>query len=157
MQMWKAHDHIDFDFIDVQLPTALESTNEAYIKSRCRERLKMASTYILLIGQDTRYKYRYVLWEAEVAIERGCRLIGVNIDGWRFMNPGTCPPMFRNTDALFVPFSSRVVGYTIERFTKPSPPENADFHWDDVVYQGMNYIIEGQTARLPPRLNPYAR
>lgn len=70
MLMWKAHDHIDFDFCDVQLQDALNSTNEQYIKQRCRERLDMAGTYILLIGQDTRYKHQYVLWETEVAIEK---------------------------------------------------------------------------------------
>jgi hypothetical protein len=49
----------------------------------------MAGTFALLIGNDTRFKEQYVLWEAEVAIEKGCRLIGVNLDDWRVMNPST--------------------------------------------------------------------
>lgn len=49
MQMWKAHGHIEFDFCDCQLQSAVNSTDEGYIKRRCRERLEMAGTYILLI------------------------------------------------------------------------------------------------------------
>jgi hypothetical protein len=156
MLMWKAHDHIDFDFCDVQLQNALNSTNEQYIKQRCRERLDMAGTYILLIGQDTRYKHQYVRWETEVAIEKGCRLIGVNIDNWRFMNPATCPPVFQHVDALFVPFSSRIVAHTIERFTPPQPSERTYRHWDDAIYRDNGYTLDGMTARLPPPANPYA-
>jgi hypothetical protein len=43
----------------------------------------MASTFVMLIGEDTRYKHKYVRWEAEVAIEKKCRLIGVNLDNSR--------------------------------------------------------------------------
>lgn len=34
----------------------------------------------MLIGEDTRYKYKYVLWEAEVAIEKDCTIIAVNLE-----------------------------------------------------------------------------
>jgi hypothetical protein len=40
----------------------------------------MAGKYVLLIGKDTKNKYKYVRWEAEVAIEKGCTIIGVNLD-----------------------------------------------------------------------------
>src|ERR1035438_6919147 len=53
MCAWKAHENIDFDFCDCQLQTAINSDKEAYIKTRCRERLQMAGTYVLLIGGDT--------------------------------------------------------------------------------------------------------
>ena len=77
MRAWKEHDHIDFNFTDCQLEYALHSDDEDYIKRKCRERIKLVGTYIMLIGQDTRYKYKFVKWEAEVAIEQGCRIIGV--------------------------------------------------------------------------------
>ena len=91
MLAWKAHEKIDFDFCDCQLRSELNSENEQYIKRRCRERINMAGTYVLLIGADTRYKHKYVRWEAEVAREKGCRVIGVNLDGWRRINDATWP------------------------------------------------------------------
>lgn len=83
MQAWKAHEHIDFNFCDCQLQNDLNSEDENYIKQKCRERINMAGTYIMIIGLDTRAKHKYVRWEAEVALEKECRIIGVNLDGWR--------------------------------------------------------------------------
>src|SRR5262245_6019484 len=41
MLAWKAHEHIDFNFCDCQLPDAIDSENESYIKRVCRERIDM--------------------------------------------------------------------------------------------------------------------
>jgi hypothetical protein len=60
MLAWKAHEHIDFNFTDCQLEQQLNSEDESYIKRKCRERIFMAGTYIMLIGTDTRSKHKYV-------------------------------------------------------------------------------------------------
>src|SRR5437773_9253411 len=86
MTAWKEHEHIDFNFADCQLTDELNSEDENYIKRRCRERINMAGTYIMLIGTDIRSKHTYVRCEAEVALEKGCRVIGVNLDRWRRIN-----------------------------------------------------------------------
>ena len=83
MLAWKAYEHIDFDFADCRLQNEVRSEDEAYIKSKSRARIQMAGTFVKLIGADTRYKYKYVEWEAEVALEKKCRIIGVNLDSWR--------------------------------------------------------------------------
>src|SRR4051812_23094211 len=79
MRAWKAQENIDFNFYDLQLEEAIDSTDEAYIKRVCRAKLNRAGTYMLLIGADTQYKTTYVKWEAQVAIENECRLIAVNL------------------------------------------------------------------------------
>ena len=83
MQGWKAHEDIDVDFADCQLDRAVDSDNEQYIKSVCRKHLQRAGTFVQLIGEDTARKHKYVRWEAEVAIEKECRIIAVNLDDWR--------------------------------------------------------------------------
>jgi hypothetical protein len=72
MQAWKEHKDIDFNFADCQLNDEIWSEDEQYIKAKCRARINMAGKYILLIGEDTRSKHKYVRWEAQVAIEKGC-------------------------------------------------------------------------------------
>src|SRR5262249_23252489 len=114
MLAWKGHEHIDFDFCDCQLRNELNSEDENYIKRKCRERINMAGTYVMLIGQDTRSKHKYVRWEAEVALEKACRVIGVNLDGWRRINEQTCPPVVRGVGAVFIPFSPHIVAYALE-------------------------------------------
>lgn len=135
MQAWKANEHIDFDFIDCQLNIEVKSEDEYYIKRKCRERINASGTYAILIGEDTRYKYKYVRWEIEVAIEKGCRLIGINIDNSRFVND-RCPPIMRNKGAIFVPFSPRIVAHALQNYSK-NP--NDDYHYKDHVYQSLGY------------------
>jgi MTH538 TIR-like domain (DUF1863) len=136
MQAWKANEHIEFNFTDCQLGSEINSENEAYIKSKCRERINMAGTFAVLIGQDTRSRHKYVRWEMEIAIEKKCRIIGINLDGSKRMLDSTCPPIIRNIGAIFVPFSPKIVAYTLENY-KMNP--NYNYHYEDEVYTQLGY------------------
>jgi MTH538 TIR-like domain (DUF1863) len=136
MQAWKANEHIEFNFTDCQLGSEINSENEAYIKSKCRERINMAGTFAVLIGQDTRSRHKYVRWEMEIAIEKKCRIIGINLDGSKRMLDSTCPPIIRNIGAIFVPFSPKIVAYTLENY-KMNPNDN--YHYKDEVYTQLGY------------------
>jgi hypothetical protein len=134
MKAWKKNENIDFDFRDCQLQDEINSENEAYIKSKCRQRIMMASKYVLLIGEDTRYKYKYVRWESEIAIEKGCTIIGVNLDGSRQMVERTCPPVIIDIGAIFVAFSPKIIKYAIEKY-KMNTSKN--YHYPDEVYRKL--------------------
>lgn len=132
MLAWKAHEHIDFDFTDCQLQSELNSEDESYIKRKCRARIGMAGTYILLIGADTRSKHKYVRWEAEIAIEKGCRIIGVNLDKARAMVSETCPPIIRGIGAVFVAYSPRIIAYALKNFRMGEQGKN--YRYPDTIY-----------------------
>lgn len=136
MQAWKAHEHIAFNFTDCQLTTEINSEDEYYIKRRCRERINMAGTYIMLIGEDTRFKYKYVRWEAEVALEKKCTIIGVNLDRARRINRSLCPPVIRDIGAVFVAFSPRIVAHAIGRYQMH---DRGDYYYDDEIYRNLGY------------------
>ena len=136
MLAWKANDHIDFNFADCQLTQEINSENETYIKRKCRERIGMAGTFISLIGDDTRSKHKYVRWEMEVALEKGCRIIGVNLDGARQMVQKTCPPIIRDIGAVFVPFSPQIVAYAIDNFKMH---DEGNWHYPDTIYKKLGY------------------
>lgn len=136
MLAWKANEHIDFNFTNCQLGSEINSENEAYIKSKCRERINMAGTFAVLIGQDTRSKHKYVRWEMEVAIEKKCRIIGINLDKSRRVVDATCPPIIRNIGAIFVPFSPKIVAYALENY-KMHPDD--DYHYNDHIYTQLGY------------------
>ena len=137
MQAWKQNQHIDFNFTDCQLSSEINSENEQYIKRKCRGRINMAGKYVLLIGQDTKSKHKYVRWEAEVAIEKGCTIIGVNLDGSRSMQRNTCPPIIREIGAIFVPYSPKIIAYAIENYQMPN--DNDYYHYKDHVYKSLGY------------------
>jgi hypothetical protein len=136
MQAWKANTKIDFNFTDVQLAREIDSNNEPYIKQRCRERIDMAGTFIQLIGEDTRWKYKYVRWEAEVAIENGCRIIGVNLDSGREVDIKTAPAVIRDIGAIFVPFSPNIIAYTLENYQMH---DSGNWHYKDHIYKQLGY------------------
>ena len=137
MQAWKANNHIDFNFADCQLNSALNSQNEPYIKRKCRERIKMAGKYVMLIGKDTKSRHKYVRWEAEIAIKKGCTIIGVNLDGARHMVRDTCPPIIRDIGAIFVPFSPKIVAYAIEHYDMHD--DSHHYHYKEHIYTSLGY------------------
>lgn len=134
MQAWKANEHIDFNFTDCQLSSEINSENEIYIKSKCRERINMAGTFAVLIGQDTRSKHKYVRWEIEVAIKKECRIIGINLDGSRRVIDSTCPPIIKDIGAIFVPFSPKIIAYALGEYSMHS---KGDFYYDDAIYTSL--------------------
>lgn len=138
MCAWKNNSKIDFNFADCQLSQELNSENEVYIKKKCGERINMAGTFISLIGQDTKSKHKYVRWELEVALEKGCRIIGVNLDGSRRMNPNTCPKIIQDVGAIFVPFSPQIIAYALENYQMNN---NGNWYYNDFVYQNLGYEI----------------
>lgn len=136
MQAWKANEHIDFNFADCQLNNEIHSENEAYIKRKCRERIDMAGTFVALIGQDTRSKHKYVRWEMEVAREKGCRIIGVNLDRSRQMVDATCPPIIKDIGAIFVPFSPKIVAHALASWKMEA---KGNWHYKDEFYRQLGY------------------
>ena len=138
MKAWKENEHIDFDFVDCQLDGELNSEDEGYIKKKCRERINMAGKYVMLIGEDTKNKHKYVRWEAEVAIEKGCAIIGVNLDGSRQMEDQICPAVIKNIGAIFVPFSPQIIQYAIENYKMK---ESDDYNYKPEVYKKLGYDI----------------
>lgn len=156
MCAWKAHEHIDFDFADFQLDLAINSEDETYIKRVCRNKIVRADTYALLIGQDTYTKTTFVKWEVEVAIEKGCRLIGINLNNSRFKDY-LCPLFFADRGAMFVPFSSRIVAKALEWYPPPRNPSLLDdWIFFDNFYTSLGYTLNGNSAVLPPPPNPFA-
>jgi hypothetical protein len=137
MTAWKANAKMDFNFADVQLEQELDSENEEYIKRKCRERIGLASRFIMLIGQDTRSKHKYVRWEADVAIEKNCIIIGVNLDGSRQINHNTCPPIIRDIGAMFIPFSPKIVAHALENYATPGDSKN--YEYKASVYRQLGY------------------
>ena len=150
MCAWKAHDDLDFNFADFQMDEAINSQNPRDIKSVCEAKIRRADTFILLIGDDTWKKTEDVQAEVEVAIEKGCRLIGVNLNNSRAKDR-LCPYFFANKGALFIPFSSRILVKALQW----EPKTSDDWYFHDQVYVNLGYQLVGNTAVLPEPPIPF--
>jgi hypothetical protein len=156
MMMWNANEHIDFNFKDFQIEEKINSKNPAYIRSVCAAKIRRVDTFILLIGNDTWTKAEFVQPEVEAAIEKECRLIGMNLNDVRFKD-WLCPWFFANKGALFIPFSSRIGAHALTWNKRPSNPALPDdWSFFDQAYTQLGYQLVGDTAVLPPPPNPFA-
>ena len=151
MCAWKAHEHIEFNFADFQLDEAINSQTPSYIKSICAAKVRRADTFVLLIGSDTYTKTVFVKDEVAVAVEKGCRLIGANLNNCR-MKDGLCPEFFANVGALFVPASSRILA---EALAWQKQANESWYYFFDEAYARLGYQLIGDTAVLPPAPNPF--
>ena len=152
MCAWKAHEHIDFNFADFQLDEAINSQTPYYIKSACAAKVRRADTFVLLIGNDTYAKTVFVKGEVEAAVEKGCRLIGANLNNCRFKDE-LCPNFFANVGALFVPFSCRIIAEALTWQPQGTFPW---YYFLDEVYTRLGYQLIGTTAVIPQAPNPFA-
>lgn len=136
MKAWKVNTRFDFNFADFQIEKAINSENEEYIKSLIRKRINMSGTFISLIGADTKNKHKFVRWEMEVALEKKCRIIGVNLNGSRVFDDLLCPPILKDKGAIFLPFSPTIIAYALENFQKE---EESNWYYGDNVYKELGY------------------
>jgi hypothetical protein len=83
-----------------------------------------------------RYKHKYVCWELEVVIEKGCRIIAVNLDSARTMVEHMCPSLLISAGAIVVPFSAKIVLYALEIFSKMSAK---NYYYGDDIYKKLGY------------------
>ncbi|WP_207434916.1 TIR domain-containing protein [Sabulibacter ruber] len=140
MRGWNNNRNIDFNFDDAHelKPLTYRAQDEIYIKTRLRERLKQTDQVILLIGESTKFLYKYVRWELELAIELNLPIIAVNLDKTRVQNPSLCPAIIRTyPKTVYVAFRSKIIQYALDNF--PSFIRNykgneTRWHYPDEVY-----------------------
>ena len=122
MQAWKQNDRTAFNFFDAHdINTALDTSTEETIKRRLSERLSNARIVASLIGERTRYLYKFVRWELEQAVSRGIPVIGVNLNGGRFQDTNLCPPVLRDELVVYISFQPVILQYALENW----PAEHA--------------------------------
>lgn len=119
MKAWKKNDNTSFNFHDAHdINTALDSSTEETIKRKLRERLNNSKAFILLVGESTRYLYKFVKWEIEQAISLGLPIIVVNLNGLRNNDRQKCPPLLNEHLAVHVSFNQNIIEYALDNWPR---------------------------------------
>lgn len=117
MRAWKQNDRTDFNFFDAHdINTARDTSSETTIKRRLRERLANAKVFVSLIGEKTRYLYKFVRWELEQGLALDLPMIGVNLNGKRSQDPARCPPVIRDALVVYVSFQPAILQHALENW-----------------------------------------
>ncbi|MDY6965640.1 MAG: TIR domain-containing protein [Halobacteriota archaeon] len=117
MQAWKQNDNVPFDFYNAHdLNRARETSTEESIKAQLAERLRNTKVFVILIGENTRYLYKFVRWEIEQSIKKDLPIIAVNLNGKKSMDADRCPPLLRDALAVHIRFNAKIMQYALENW-----------------------------------------
>lgn len=117
MLAWKQKEGINFNFYDAHsLNYARDDSQVESIKRQLRERLLGTSVFIVLIGESTRYLYRFVRWEIEQAISLDLPIICVNLNGVRSEDENRCPPLLKENLSIHVSFNASIIQHALENW-----------------------------------------
>lgn len=142
MTAWKQNDNIPFNFYDAHdLNSARDSSLEQSIKNKLAERLRNSKVFVLLVGERTRYLYKFIRWEIEQAITREMPIIVINLNGKRSMDKNRCPPLLADALAIHVSFNPSILQYALE-------------HWPD---SDATYRAEKKSGPYYYKVEVYAR
>lgn len=143
MQAWKHNKNIEFNFFNVHdLNPNPSLISEISIKRQLRERFKNTKVFILLVGANTRYLYKYVRWEINEAIEQDLPIIVVNISKKRKLDEDLCPPIIRNKLAIHISFNIAIVQYALDNWPDSHKQhrkngEDGAYYYESNVYRNM--------------------
>ena len=142
MKAWKQNDNIAFDFYDAHDINMIYDSSEASIKAGLQERFRNSKAFVLLVGDHTKYLYKYVRWEIEQAIKRDLPCIVVNINGKRSMDSALCPALMREHLAIHISFNARILQYALEHWPqsaeeKKRAGKTGAFYYPDEVYKRL--------------------
>lgn len=143
MRAWTQSDHTEFNFYDAHdLKQARDTSLESSIKRSLRDRILNSKIFVVLIGENTRYLYKFVRWEIEQAISLDLPIIVVNLNGLRQMDENRCPPLLRSHLCVHISFNAAILQHALEGWSSYYPTAKQDgktgpFYYNSAVYQRL--------------------
>jgi len=117
MCAWKQNEGIAFNFYNAHdLSSARDTSLEESIKRQLRMRLSNSKVFVILIGSQTRYLFKFVRWEMEQALSLALPIIAVNLNGLRQQDTNRCPPIIKDTLAIHISFNAGILQYALENW-----------------------------------------
>ena len=143
MKAWRQNDNTYFNFYDAHdLNTARDSSQEESIKRQLRVRFQHTKTFVILIGQSTRYLYKFVRWEMEQALALDLPIIGVNLNGSRYQDTERCPPIIRDKLAIHISFNAAILQHALENWPGQyiifkRQRQSGPYHYKESLYETL--------------------
>lgn len=143
MRAWKENDEIAFDFQNAHdLNNLRGGSSEETIKAKLRERLANTKVFIVLVGDKTRYLYKFVRWEIEYAIEKDIPIIVSNLNGLRKMDDTLCPPILREELAIHISYGPNIINFALNNWVLWHPKHRSNnktgaFYYEDSIYESI--------------------
>lgn len=117
MQAWRKVDGSSFGFYDAHdINNLMPYSSEETIKSKLRERMMNTKVFVLLVGDNTKYLYKFVRWEIEQAIKREKPIIVVNLNGKKSKDGDLCPKILDDVLSVHISFNKKAIIHAVEKW-----------------------------------------
>jgi hypothetical protein len=114
---WSSNDKFDFTFYNAHdLNSARDSSTEESIKRQLRERFQNSKLFVLLVGESTKYLYKFVQWEIETALKLELPIIVINLNKKRSRDENRCPAILRDALAIHISYEMNIIEYAIKNW-----------------------------------------
>lgn len=114
---WSNNDRFDFNLLDAHdINTARDTSTEETIKLRLKERFYNSKAFVLLVGESTKYLYKFVKWEIETAIKLDLPIIVINLNKKRSRDEDRCPAIVRDELAMHISFEMNIIDFAISKW-----------------------------------------
>lgn len=142
MRGWAAADWVDFGFDDVHKERPIpDGMGEVATKRRLEKRMFGSDAVVLLVGESTRYLYRYVRWELELALDLQLPIIAANLNKLRVIDPALCPPIIRDEYVVHIAYKARMLNHALEsfpaEFARRAPSARGPRSYSRAVYRSL--------------------
>lgn len=143
MQAWKYNDNISFNFYDAHdLNNLMSGSNEETIKRKLAERLSNTKLFILLVGNSTKFLYKFVRWEIEQAINKNIPIIVVNLNGKKNKDNDLCPAILNENLAVHVSYNQKIIQYAMNNWIQSDIEyrkngKTGAYYYKDSVYSDL--------------------
>ncbi|MBU3015660.1 TIR domain-containing protein [Poseidonibacter lekithochrous] len=117
MTAWKENNSIDFNFHNAHdLNNLRDGSLEDTIKRKLRERMINTKQVLVLVGDNTKFLYKFVRWEIDIAISMDIPIIAVNLNKINGSHKMTPPILKKTSYFLSVPFELHKIKYSLDNF-----------------------------------------
>ncbi len=132
----KANSNIDFNFNNAHdLNNLRDGSSEETIKRKLRERMRNSKQAIVLVGDKTKFLYKFVRWEIEIAIDMDIPIVAVNLNNANTAHKNTPPILKQNAYFVSVPYETKKIKYALDNFPseyhrdKKKAPSSRNYDW----------------------------
>jgi len=143
MRAWKENDNIAFNFHNAHdLNNLRGGSSEDTIKRKLRERLANTKVFIVLVGEKTRYLYKFVRWEIEYAIENNIPIIVSNLNNKRGIDYKLCPPILKDELVIHISYGQKIINFALNKWPtsyakRKTNGDTGPYYYEDTIYNKL--------------------
>ncbi|TDD65542.1 molecular chaperone Tir [Jiangella aurantiaca] len=141
---WEANKNIDFDFHNAHdLHPARDTSLPDSIKAQLRKRMQSSKTFLLLVGERTKYIRGYIPWEIEYARHLDLPIVVTNLNDKRRYDSDLCPSSIPSgKGAVHVSYEAQILKHALDNWpiyyaSNRQKVLDGVWHYDDEIYKSV--------------------